>query len=155
MDKKWLEVFEKNYEIYIKRQWDLIDACFEALDLNNNEHDVDNATRHLEQMFWRSTKEKKVFWTASHHFHIYSFWEFFNVHKIPTNEFENRYSWKYTVSKNNYEKNKEIFDERDKKVLDKLKEIGSKYWISYEELQNKKEYFPNMIRLYWESMKEE
>lgn len=154
MDKKWLEVFEKNYEIYIKRQWDLIDACFEALDLNNNELDVENATRHLEQMFWRA-KKKSVYGTASHHFHIYSFGEFFNLHQIPTDEFEDRYSWKYTVSKNNYEKYKEIFDERDKKVLDKLKEIGSNYWISYEELQDKKEYFPNMIKLYWESMKEE
>lgn len=155
MNEKWLKAFEDNYEIYIRRQLELINSCFVALDLNNNEHDVENATRHLEQIFWRAKTDKKVYGSASHQFHLYSFGEFFNLHDIPSDEFDNRFSWKFTVAKKNYEKNIELFKERDERVLKKLKEMGSKYWIPYEELLNKKEYFPNMVRLYWESMKQE
>lgn len=86
---------------------------------------------------------------------MYYFGEFFNLHDIPGDEFENRFSWKFIVAKKNYEKNIELFKERDERVLKKLKEMGSKYWIPYEELLNKKEYFPNIVRLYWESMKQE
>lgn len=155
MTEKWRQAFESNYQIYIKRQWDLIDACFEALDLNNNEHDVENALRHLEQMFGRSSTAKKVYWAASHHLHLYTFWQFFNVHLIPADEFEHRHSWKYTFAKNLYRDNEQTFIERDRKVLERLKSLGSKFYLPYDELLTKKEYFPNMVELYSQSLKSE
>lgn len=136
----------------MKKQEELIAVCFEALDVKDNEHDIENATRHLEQMFWRSTTAKKLYWTASHLLQMYTFWEFFNLHNLTPDEFESRHSWKYTIAKNNYEKNKEIFEKRDKLVLSKLKEIESKYYIPYSELVKQKEFFPNMISSYSESL---
>lgn len=150
-----LQVFQQNYDIYIKRQGDLINAAFEAIALNNDKHDVENAIKHLEQMFGRSTTARKIFWTASHHFFMYIHGQFFNLHRIPPDKFENRYSYKYMVAKNNYESNKEIFEERDKLVLSKLQEIWSKFVLPYSDLITKKEYFPNMIKEYIKSLKTE
>lgn len=48
---KGRQTFEQNYDIYMKKQEELIAVCFEALDVKDNEHDIENATRHLEQMF--------------------------------------------------------------------------------------------------------
>lgn len=155
MTPKWSKAFEDNYQIYIRRQGELINSCFQALDSNSNEHDVENATRHLEQIFGRSTTAKKLYWAAAHHLHLYTYWEFFNLHDIPADEFEHRHSWKYTFAKKNYEAHKTIFDERDKKVLERLKSLWSKFYLDYDEVIKKKEYLPNMIKLYSESLKSE
>lgn len=153
MTEKWRQAFEDNYQIYLKRQGDLINTCFASLDTNSNEHDVENAIRHLEQMFWRSTTAKKVYWTAAHHLHIYSFWEFYNLQDIPQEEFNDRHSWKYTFSKKNYDSHKHIFDERDKKVLERLQLLWSKFYMPIEQVMQQKEYFPNMVSAYTEALK--
>lgn len=146
MNSKWLSVFNENYNIYLRQQDLLIKKCINILEKNDNELEVDKAKRNLEQMFWRSNSARKFYWTASFHWWMITVWKIYNMLDLTREQIDNHHSYQYTICKNNYKDHKTEFEKRDKSILNILKSVWSKYFIEYDELKEKPEYFENMIK---------
>lgn len=141
------DLFEKNYNIVLEKQYKLIKSCETVLSKDDTS-DVEKkqALKHLGNMMWLSTTARKLLGTATHLWWIYLRSEFFNIHLLTPQQFENRYSLKFNTCVKMYSIYEKEFLARDELVLKLLKQHNSSSYILPSVLKQHKLYWPNHVK---------